>query len=88
VDLPPDRHPQSEDWKLLCLPFCKFLAVSNGATQGQSIYLILRSPVEQKRAVPKEVVWYGDIGSHANFAQQWETGPTIDGITKEEESQW
>jgi hypothetical protein len=58
VALPPDRHPQSEDWELLCLPFCRFLAVSNGATQGQSIYLILRSPVEQKRAVPKEVIWY------------------------------
>lgn len=37
----------------------KLLAVSNGANQGHSNYLILRSPVEQKRAVPKKVVWYG-----------------------------
>jgi hypothetical protein len=57
IALPPNPSPVSEDWKFLCLPFS--LAVSNGATQRQSICLILRTPVAQKRAVSKEAVWYG-----------------------------
>ena len=46
------------------------LAVSKGVTQWRSICLILRSPVAQKRAVSKEVVWYmrgNRIGSTSQF---------------------
>ncbi len=42
-------------WEFLCLSFSTFLAVSKGASQGQSIYLILRPTVAQKRTVSKEV---------------------------------
>src|SRR5258706_2462955 len=45
-------------WEFLCLSFSTFLAVSKGASQGQSIYLILRPTVAQKRTVSKEVFWY------------------------------
>ena len=50
-------EPEVPFWEVLCLLFSTFLAVSKGATQRQSIYLILRSPVAQKRAVSNEVVW-------------------------------
>lgn len=36
----------------------QFPSSIKGASQGQSIYLILRSPVAKKRAVSKEVFWY------------------------------
>lgn len=43
--------------KALFLPSRSIFAVSKGATQGQSIYLILRSPQAQKRGVSKDVFW-------------------------------
>jgi hypothetical protein len=53
IALPPNPSSVSEDWEFLCLPFSR--AVSNGATQGQSICLILRT--EKSRI--KRGGWYG-----------------------------
>jgi hypothetical protein len=57
------RSPVLGSWAGHTWPFADhnprlrwFLAVSKGATQGQSICLILRSPYLQKSPVPKEVL--------------------------------
>lgn len=50
------RFVQVAFGEVLGLPFSSILAVSKGASQGQSIYLILRSSLAQKRAVSKEVI--------------------------------
>src|SRR6266436_1961303 len=69
-------------WELLCLTFSTFLAVSKGASQRQSIYLILRSPVAQKRAVPKEVFWYaGTRLDSAAFVLDEMSPPRFSGTT-------
>ena len=50
-------------WNHFCLPLGNFLAVSKGASQGQSIYLILRSPVacgEEKSRIKRGVLIQAD----------------------------